>query len=293
MAAIEALMKKWIWCLALPALLAPSLEAAEKFSLRISYGAAQIAPSDLNDFLADFIRVRRDAGYVLAPDGLKSLKASDEFELTLSVPLGAHFSVFAAGGFIGAQQVGNDVGFTTADGTGNFLRNDRIRAFAARLGVSYAWPLSKIMTLRPHASVDGYWSSFQDDGSRSFGWSRWPEQTELEWTANTTAFNVGGTLGLGLDIAVWSKLSLSLDAGWRLARLSGFSGKYQETDFGLTSDIQDFRLSYFEQNVERLDSIYKMLNLPGSYGDGVTRGLRDAVLDMSGFYGSVGIKISF
>ncbi len=286
-------MKKWIGFLLLPAFLAPALGAAEKFSLRISYGAASIAPSDLNDFLADFVRIRQDIGYTMSPAALKPLDGSNEFEVSLSVPLDDHVALTASAGFIGAQQVGNDIDFTLAGGQGTYFRNDRIRAFAARLGISYALPLSGALTLRPHASVDGYWSSFQDDGSQTYGSIGWPEQTELAWTADTTAFNFGWALGLKLDIALWSKLSLSLDAGWRRARLSGFTGHYQETDFGVPGALQDFRLFYFEQQPDWVAGTFKALNLPGSFGGSSVSVIRDAALDLSGFYGSAGIKISF
>ncbi len=285
-------MKKWIRLLLLLALLAPALGAAKKFSLRLSYGASKIGPSDLNDFLADFVRIRRDTGFVMPDAGLKSLDRTDDAELTLSVPLDDRVSIFASAGFIGAQQVGNDITFTQGSGSGTYFRNDRIRSFAARLGISYALPLSGALILRPHASIDGYWSSFQDDGSQTYGWSG-PQETELEWTADTTAFNFGWTLGASLDVAVWSKLSLSLDAGWRQARLTGFTGNFQRTDFGTPEPVQDFRLFYFEQQLDWLAGTYKVLNLPGTFGGSTVRVIRDAVLDLSGFYGSAGIKIAF
>jgi hypothetical protein len=286
-------MKRSIRLLLLLACLTPAFGAAEKFSLRISYGAAKIAPADLNDFLADFVRIRRDIGYTMPAAGLKSLNGSDAFELTMSVPLDDHVALTASAGFSGAQQVGNDIDFTLWNGFGTFRRNDRIRAFAARLGISYAFPLSGAVTLRPHASIDGYWSSFQDDGAQLYGWSSGPANTELEWTAQTTAFNFGWTLGLNLEVAVWSKLSLSLDAGWRQARLSGFTGKFQETDFGIPGDVQEFRLFYFEQMQDSPAGTYKMFNLPGTYGGSKVTVIRDAVLDLSGLYASAGIKISF
>jgi hypothetical protein len=282
-------MKKWMALLLVPALLAPALGAAEKFSLRISYGAARIGPSDLNNFLADFVHIRREMSYTMPAAGLKPVDWSDEFELSLSVALDDQVALIASAGFIGARQVGNDIDFTMLNGSGTFRRNDRIRAFAARLGISYALPLFRALILRPHASVDGYWSSFRDDGSQSYSWSNSPQ---LEWIADTTAFNIGWTLGLSLDFAIWSKLSLTLDAGWRQVRLSGFTGKFQETDFGVAAASQNFRLFYFElQNWPA--GIYRFLNLPGTFGASEARVLRDAVLDLSGFYGSAGIKISF
>jgi len=288
-------MKKWTMLLLLLACLVPSVGAAEKFSLRISYGAGKIAPSDLNNFFADFVALRRAIGYVLP--AMKTLDWSNDFEITLSVPLDDHVSIFASGGLIGAQQVGNDIDFTSGPGGGygTFQRNDRIRSLVARLGLSYAVPLSGTLTLRPHVSIDGYWSSFQDDGAQLYGYSPKPAQTELSWTTDTKAFNFGYTLGVGLDFAVWSNLSLTVDTGWRRAKLSGFEGSYQETNFGDAAEPQNFRLFYYEQDVD-LDLVgwaYRALNLPEAYSGNTVRVIRDAVLDLSGFYGSAGIKISF
>jgi hypothetical protein len=286
-------MKKWTVILLLLAGLAPGLGAAEKFSLRLSYGTSRIGPSDLNDFLADFVRIRRDIGYTMPAAGLKSLDWTDDAELTLSMPLNDRVSLFVSAGFVATQQVGNNIDFTQGGGFGTFLRNDRIRSFAARLGVSYALPLSASIVLRPHASVDGYWSSFQDDGAQTYGWSSGSADTELEWIAETKAFNFGWTLGMNLDIAVWSKLSFSLDAGWRKARLSGFTGNYQQTDYGVPAAPQEFRLFYFEQRSDWPSGTYKALNLPGTFGGSTVTVIRDAVLDLSGFYASAGIKITF
>jgi hypothetical protein len=286
-------MNKWMRLLILLACLVPALGAAEKISLRLSYGTSRIGPADLNDFLADFVRIRRSIGYIMPEAGLKPLAWTDDAELTLSVPLDDRVSIFASAGFIASQQIGNDLDFTLGSGFGTFFRNDRIRSFAARLGIAYALPLSSALVVRPHASVDGYWSSFQDDGSRTYGWSSGSASTELEWLAETKAFNFGWTLGMNLDVAVWSKLSLSLDAGWRQARLSGFTGNYQQTDFGTPAPPQEFRLFYYEQAPDWVEGTYKALNLPGMFGGPVIRVIRDAVLDLSGFYASAGIKISF
>ncbi len=288
-------MRRWATVFLLLAVLAPGLAAAEKFSLRISYGAARIDPTDLNSFLSDFPVSRKDSGYSLAEPALKTLDWSSDFEIAASIPLDSRVSLLLAAGFVGAEQMGNDIDYSTGYGGGTWARNDRIRAFAARIGASYALPLSERLTLRPHVSVDGLWSTFQDDGSETYSWNADPPHIEQEWTIETSAFNFGFTAGLGLDVAVWSKLSLSLDAGWRQARLSGFTGNMQWSQpvYGMASTIQEFRLLYAEQYVDWLKTTYRLLNMPEMPGGAVVRVLRDAVLDLSGFYASAGIKITF
>jgi len=285
--------KAWIRVLAVVVCALPALAGEERFSLRLSYGAARISPSDLNEFLGDFVRWRRDIGYALPDSGLKTLNGSDEFEAAVSVPLGTRVSVFASIGRIGAARTGNDIEAGVWNGTYTYTRNDTIRATIARLGLSYAVPLSRVLTLRPHASIDGYWTTFHDDGSEISTWTEQTPSTDLAWTADVKAFNLGWTLGASLDVALGSRLSLSIDAGWRNARTTGFDGTSMETDYGQPAETAHFRLFSYNDYVDWVPATYRELNLPGSYAQGVVRGLRDAVIDLSGVYATAGLKIFF
>ena len=271
----------------------PALAGEERFSLSLSYGAARISPRDFNEFLGDFVRWRRDIGYALPDAGLKTLDWADGFEASVSVPLGDRVSAFASVGRIGTKRNGNDIDAGVYNGTYTYKRNDAIRATVARLGLSYAVPLSDVVTLRPHASLDGYWTAFHDDGAEISMWTDQAPSTDLAWTADAMAFNLGWTLGASLDVALGSRLSLSVDAGWRSAKTAGFVGTYQETDYNVAAPPAPFRLFSYHDYVDWIPATYRELNLPGSYAQGVVRGLRDAAIDLSGVYAAAGLRIVF
>ena len=286
-------MKRLIGSLAVLALALSASAAEERFSLSLWYGAARIFPADLNGFLGDFGRWMRDIGYSVPASGLKTLDWSREFGAAVGVPLGDHVSLVAAVGRIGAERLGNDLDAGVWNGSYTYRRNDRIRSTVARLGVSYAVPLSRALTLRPRISADGYWSSFQDDGAQLSTWSGGPAQTNLEWTADVSAFTLGWSLGASLDVALGSRLSLSLDVGWRSAKLTGFKGTYTETENAVAAAPAPFRLFSYEDFEDWIPSTYRNLNLPGAAGWGIVRNLRDTVLDLTGFTASAGLKFFF
>ena len=95
------------------------------------------------------------------------------------------------------------------------------------------------------------------------------------------------------ELAVFRKFGLFLDAGWRIARLSGFSGRYQETYNGESEDPVEFRLLYYEENEEWLNTVFKRFNLPGGWGGGTIAFAHEAVIDMSGFFLKAGLRVSF
>jgi hypothetical protein len=278
--------------------------AAERFSLSVWYGAARINPADLNGYFGDNVRWMKDIGYTLVPAaGLKTFDGAMGWEAAVSIPLGERVSLFASAGRIGSERLGNDINANNY----TFKRDDALHATVVRLGVSYAVRLSSVLTLRPHVSADGYWGSFREDGVEISTWTDQPPQTDLQWTADVTAFTLGWSLGASLDVALGlpdtrnaggtgsrePRFALSLDVGWRSARLTGFEGTFMEVNGGVAEGPVAFRLFHYEDFEAWMPSTYRNLNLPGAAGWGVVRNLRDAVLDLSGFSAAAGLKIFF
>ena len=281
------------WALALLLCALPAFGGDERVSLRVAYGAARIYPYDINEYLGDFVRWRRDIGYTFPDAGLKTLDWTDGLEATLSVPLGAHVAAFVAIGRIGTARNGNDIDAGVYQGTISYKRNDAVRSTVGRVGLSYAAALSGGLALRPHVSLDGYWTSFHDDGAEISTYNGQGSNNDIVWSADSTAFNVGWTVGATFDVALGAGLSVSLDAGWRHARTSGFVGTYREIDYGAPATTGDFRLFTYHDYVDWIPATYRQLSLPGSYAEGVVRGLRDAAIDLSGVYASAGLRLSF
>jgi len=86
---------------------------------------------------------------------------------------------------------------------------------------------------------------------------------------------------------------LSLDGGYRRARLGGFRGTEVRSDNGRIESEGDFRLLYYEFYADWMETGYKFLNLPFASGSISLDVVRDAVLDLSGPYLKGGLRISF
>jgi hypothetical protein len=300
-------MKRLFGILAVLALAASAFAAAERFSLSLWYGAARIHPADLNDFFGDFGRWMKDIGYSVPASGLKTFDWSGEYGAAVSIPVGDRVSIVAALGRIGSERLGNDFDAGVWNGTYTYKRNDAIHATVVRLGISYAVPFSRVLTLRPRVSADAYWAAFRDDGAQLSTWSDGIPRTDLAWTADVSAFTLGWSLGASLDIALGSpgtrnaggtgsrepRFALALDVGWRSAKLTGFKGTYTETNGNITAAPAPFRLFSYDDFEDWIPSTYRNLNLPGAAGQGVVRNVRDTVLDLSGFSASAGVKIFF
>ncbi|MCX6561295.1 MAG: hypothetical protein NTZ26_12375 [Candidatus Aminicenantes bacterium] len=288
--------RPWLLIAALACLVAapPAAAGAERISLRVSNGWSLVAPREYNDFMLDFPR-SYDAivGVGISRETTRTIRWAQEFELTVDIPLRSGLIVSASAGLLGASSEGNLFAVEWGTVTEEFTRDDRVRAVVARLGLTYVIPLTGKLSLRPHAGLDGYWSSFEDAGTRTETYAVGGSDQIQAWTADTHAFNLGWTAGVALDWAVFGRLGLILDAGYRRAKLSGFTGRYEETYYGEPQGARDFTLLYFEEYVDYLQTTYKRFNLPGGWSGGVITVVHDAVIDLSGFFLKIGLRVSF
>ncbi len=270
------------------------IDPPARVSLRVSNGWSLVAPREYNDFLQDFPRAYDDVvGVGISSLATKPIRWAQDFEIAADIRLRRGLALTVAAGLLAASSEGN--AFTVEWGTVSeaFLRDDRVRAVFARLGLASIFPLGQSIELRPHAGLDAYWASFEDAGSRTSHYLTGGEEPVQSWTADTNGFSLGWTAGLELDWAVLGRLMLCLDAGYRRARLSDFSGRYQESYYGNPEEARDFRLLYFEEAVDWLATTYKRFNLPGGWSGGQITAVRDAVIDLSGLYLRAGLRVSF
>lgn len=267
-------------------------------SFIISGGMTRLAPHDLNSFLQDYARY-----YLHYIDGTagqnfisKELRRSSEFEFTLLVRAAPRIFLTFGSGIISAGLESDPLvkSYSFSDLELKLSRVDKIRSIPIRIGVQYSWPLSRLLSLSPHISLDGYISSFKETG--------FEERKDLqsnsifardEWEIKTRAFSWGSTLGLSLDVVLSGMVSLSLDAGYRRARLAGFHGTEAYSVSGELQSERDFRLLYYEFYADWMETGYKFLNLPFASGPSQLDLVRDAVLDLSGPYLKGGLRVSF
>ncbi len=264
-------------------------EGEKTFSLFVSGGMALINPRDLNNFLQDYARYY--IGYIAGTAGQdvvsKELRTSLELEFTLLIRAAPHMFLTFGSGFIQASLESDPLHKSYGDPEVSLSRMDRIQSFPIRLGLLYSWPLSPRLSLRPHLSLDGYISYFQDEGYEERKFLEEDYIARYEWKIKTHAVSWGATAGLALEAALSETVSLSLDAGYRRARLAGF----HNTD--VSSANGEFRLFYYEFYSDRTKNNYKFLNLPSASGSTSLDVVRDAVLDLSGPYLKAGLRLAF
>jgi len=259
------------------------------FSLLVSGGLTRIDPRDLNNFLKDYADYYLD--YIEGiPDRnmiVRDLRTTYELEFTLLVRAAPRVFLTLGSGFILASLESDPLRRSYPDFDKTIFRTDRIHSIPIRFGLLYSWPLSRRLSLRPHLSLDAYLSYFKDEGYEK---REYPEEDYIgryEWEVKAHAFSWGSTTGLSLNLALSETVSLSLDAGYRKARLASF----HETD--VHSANGEFRLFYYEFYSDWTKREYRLLNLPTTSGSASLDVVRDAVLDLSGPYLKAGLRVSF
>lgn len=262
-------------------------------SFIVSGGLTRLAPHDLNSFLQDYTRYYLDgtAGRNFVS---KELRRSTEFEFTLLVRAAPRIFLTFGSGIISADLESEPLLKSFSDLEFKLSRVDKIRSIPIKVGLLYSWPLSRRLSLSPHLSLDGYISSFKETG--------YEERKDLEynrlfardeWEIKTRTFSWGSTVGLSLDVALSATVSLSLDAGYRRARLAGFHGTDARSESDELLSERDFRLFYYEFYADWMETGYKFMNLPFANGSTSLDMVRDAVLDLSGPYLKAGLRVSF
>jgi hypothetical protein len=299
---VKAMKKMGIMLGALLFLATFGFGAEKTFSLLVSGGMTHVAPHDLNSFLQDYARYYLHpvdpSYYIVTSDNqnlvTKELKYSSELELTLLVRVAPRIFLTFGSGLVSAGLESDPLIQSYSDLEVRLSRNDRIKSIPIRVGLLYSWPLSDRLSLRPHISLDAYLSSFKETGyDETKGLGDYPFLARDEWDIRTTAFSWGSTWGLSLDLGLSATVDLSLDGGYRRARLGSFRGTEVRFDNGVIESEGDFRLLYYEFYADWLKTGYNFLNLPMASGSTQLDIVRDAVLDLSGPYLKAGLRISF
>jgi hypothetical protein len=268
------------------------------FSFLVSGGMTRITPDDLNSFLQDYARYRWSFGGLTGATDqnaeAKTLQKSGDLEFTLLVRAAPRIFLTFGTGFISAGLESEPLVQRYTDVEYSEAREDMIQAIPVRIGILYSWPLSRRLSLRPHVSLDIYFSSFKETATEdrkdlsNASFSTWDK-----WEYKTNALCWGSTMGLTFDIVLSGPLSLFLDGGYRRARLSGFKGTEVNSASGESPSERDFRPFYYEFYAGWMETGYKFLNLAFSFGSTSLDVVRDAVLDLSGPYLKAGLRVPF
>lgn len=273
--------------------------AGGDWALRISGGLGWISPDDLNTFLRDYVRSHADeSGSPVRGPGFKTIGRSAEFEVALFIPLEPRLQLLASFGALRASTTGNAFSTDYPAVAADYARDDRIRTYFGRLGAMYRWPVSGRLSVNPYTAAEAYWTTFEDSGSWSYrSHSSGDKILWMDWTESAPSFNAGFSLGVEIEVGVFSPVRLSVDAGYRRARLTGFKGDVHSTwnypGGGSSENRKDVFLYYCEHAGSDPALNYGTLNLPDIWGGRRLSLFREAIVDLSGPYLKAGFKIVF
>jgi hypothetical protein len=279
--------------------LAPFALGGGRWQLRISGGPGWISPDDLNVFLRDYVRIEEaESGSTARGPGFKTVGGAANFEATLFIPIEPRIHLLASFGLIRAGTTGNEFTVTYPAVDTTYSRDDWIRDCFGRVGIIYSLPISDRLCLRPYAAGELHGTTFKETGSWVMtSLSSGERELWMDWTVRTHAFKPGFSAGLEIEFAASSSFRLSVDAGYRRAKMTGFKGDFHyEWNYpggGYSDDQVEVPLYYYEFEESGEGPVYGTLNTPDVWGGNHLTLVRDAVIDLSGFYLKAGLGIVF
>jgi len=279
--------------------LSPLAFGGGRWQFRISGGPGWISPDDLNVFLRDYVRIEEAAsGSTARGPGFKTIGIATNFEADLFIPIEPRIQILASFGLIQAGTTGNEFTVTYPAVDETFVRDDKIRDYFGRLGIVYSLPISDFISLRPYAAGELHATTFEETGSWAMVEISGGEKSlGMNWTVATRALKPGYSAGLEVEIAPVPFLRLWIDGGYRRAKITGFKGDFHYDWLypggGYSDDKTGVPLYYYEFDDSGTGLIYGTLNTPDVWGGHHLTLVRDAVIDLSGFYLKAGLGIVF
>jgi hypothetical protein len=275
--------------LLLLAILSPAAFGIE-FSLRLSGGLHSGSYKDINDEIADWEEYQRlDA--LANPDwvfgGAKTLAfhAGSEFEaefvLTFSRRLAAGFSA----GLIYAEMTEDESALSVQKyGTDYLLAHaTKVAAYPCSLTVHYAFPISQKIEFYVKGGVGLIFVNYtQREGSRRAADASYAYTLSQTVTGNGLFVQTG----LGWSFQFDPRLGFFVEAGGRLANISGLSGDLSPTVEGKLYNYQEYdaRLDFWQTKLR-----LSMLEPSGE----TIRLVRRAAVNLSGVFLRAGLRLRF
>jgi hypothetical protein len=209
------------------------------------------------------------------------------------VPLTDRLSVCAGFGYIQAQKKQNTLSQYAPYNTLTITLDHEVRTFPITAALDWAWPIAPKWAVHIEAGAGVYLSRFRENGERLFtyDYESWELSRTKTWEAEASASGLGVFGGIGLEAEVARNLSLLVEAGFRRAKISGFSGNEQVRFDDLESEGA-FDLFYYEFYSSASQHTYPALNLPDAGSADTLKVFRDGAIDLAGWTLKAGLKIS-
>jgi len=158
-----------------------------------------------------------------------------------------------------------------------------IKIFSIRLGLFYAIPLGRLLTICLSAGPEYHFAAYKYGGNLTTPYSA----SSLTHRAEARQLGIQG--GLGLEIRMNQRLAFIIEVFGRYAKISGFEGKEETYEWsgGHSSTVEDNGIILFIEGEQ-----YPRLDIP-SAGEPGGQGAREAVFDLSGVSLQAGLNFKF
>ncbi|MFP4082073.1 MAG: SH3 domain-containing protein [Candidatus Aminicenantes bacterium] len=252
------------------------------FDLLLLGGGNYVAGGDLNkgaQGLADFYS---DLSSVEGEGEVKPAHLSYIYGGELSFPLTSNFSMGIGLDYFFSQKE-SQVIFEKAPATDTFTTRPQIRAVPLRIFISF-FPLRYFYF---KGGMEYYFAKC----TYFYRWER--EDDWQEWQGEASTQDIGFLAALGLELKLFSPLSLVAEAAGRYARLTGFKGENLLKDSDGVESTEKGRLYFYQGNISGTQAYPLLFIRENKPSEPDVSDVKDAVVDFSGLSLKLGLKIRF
>jgi len=278
------------------------LNLTQRFSIKISSGLSYLTVGDINTFLDD--ANERHIGQAQYFDGsrhgeLKKIGQGLNSEIELTFDITSRLGIYLGAGHVYGRRESSSgfevlrPGFFQVNFT--FAPEISICTIALKLGSYYIIPFNLKARLFINSGIGYYisktifhWKQIEiwtrEDGSQAADF-----REMVEWDLSSKGIGFQG--GIGFEYNITNNLALVIEAQTRYARINKLKGVEMEVGSGLAGSFHG-AVYYGEEKDLITDKYYSFLGFYEEKPDNPNyKNVRDAVLDLSGFFLKIGIRI--
>jgi len=224
------------------------------------------------------------AGFELGKNGKKSFRAGYELTGDIVYHFTPRIGIGVGGSLVRGHQQSSLL-FHWPDSSYEFrlMGLPEIKILSLRLGLFYAIPLNRLLTICFSAGPEYHFADYKYGGNLTTPYSA------SSLTHRTKARQLGVQGSLGLEIRMNQRLAFIIEALGRYAKISGFEGKEETYQWsgGHSSTVTEQGTIFFIEGEE-----YPRLDIPSAGAPG-GQGGRKAVFDLSGVSLQAGLNFKF
>lgn len=282
--------------LILSLVLASSVYAGErKLAFKLTGGVSRSSLGDVNSYLVGYSHYEiddlRDNGYV-QDKAFEKYHFGQDVQIEVMVPITGRLSLCAGFGTIQVHKKQNSLSLQSSFSILTSTLDHAVRAVPITAALDWSWPVAPKWAIHIETGAGLYISKFSENGESLLTYKTGGVGYTKTWEAEAHASGLGVFGDIGLEAELTRNLSLLVEAGFRRARISGFSGQTR-TRFNNNNweSEQPFDLFYYEFSVRGYQQVYPALSLPDAQRGYLLRVFREGVIDLSGWTLRAGLRI--